>query len=317
MSTSTITTAVPTTTTVDPTTTAAPTTTTVAPTTTTVAPTTTTAAPTTTTTAPTTTALATSTITTSTSTTTVSPTSTTFAPTTTVFPTQVGTQFPGLENSAISKYNPFPYQHWIIENAINPVLASFIHQSLPSSNSLIWSSTQNDFQKKKTSAVISSMGTPTQVLFNMLFSSAFTSTLSAVTGIPNLFPDASLYEAGVSVYEKGDYITPNLDYEINPFSGMEKRVGVLIFLAPDWNISYGGSTIMWDDLADRPTGEVLPLHTRMFIYKNEGLSWTSLRKILDTTKRLVVMSASYMTQPRPTARNKRRLFVPNVGYEST
>jgi hypothetical protein len=314
MSTSTITTAVPTTTTVDPTTTVAPTTTTTTAPTTTAAPTTTT---TSTTTAPTTTAIATSTITTSTTAPTTSTTTTTSAPTTTVFPSVVGASFPGIPNSAISASEFFPYRHWVVENVIPPVLASFLYDSTPSSLWSGWSNSQNDFEKKKISSNITGLGTPIQSIFNMLLSTSFSSILSGMTGIPGLVADRTLYGCGVSVYENGDYVTPNLQYEINPISGMEKRVGLMIFLAPSWNVTNGGMTVLWDDSVNNPLVSIMPLHTRMFIYKNDGASWLSNTKVSGMTQRLITLSASYMTEPRETARIKRTLFIPNAGYEST
>lgn len=310
MATSTITTAVPTTTTADPTTTAAPTTTTVAPTTTT-------AAPTTTTIAPTTTVLATSTITTSTSTTTAAPTTTLSPTTTTIFPSSVGATFPGIPNSAISASEFSPYRHWVVENVIPPVLASFLYDSIPSSLWSGWSNSQNDFEKKKISSNITGLGTPIQSIFNMLLSTSFSSILSGMTGIPGLVADRTLYGCGVSVYENGDYVTPNLQYEINPISGMEKRVGLMIFLAPSWNVTNGGMTVLWDDSVNNPLVSIMPLHTRMFIYKNDGASWLSNTKVSGMTQRLITLSASYMTEPRETARIKRTLFIPNTSYETT
>jgi hypothetical protein len=123
---------------------------------------------------------------------------------------------------------------------------------------------------------------------------------------------------GIYRYDNGGFLAPHMGYELHPVLNLERRVNVLLFLTPDWNVGWGGHHLLWDDVGFNVVREIEPRQGRMVIYQSQENGWMSVRPIQTPggeNQYLAMAATTYLTQPRATATRKRAVFIPNRGYE--
>jgi hypothetical protein len=221
-------------------------------------------------------------------------------------------------NSIVSQVQTQPYPYLVVENAIDTQILNEVFYTLPPSSWSSWMTYNNDFERKRTTRDLPLLSPFTRNLLESMQSSSFASIISAITGIPNLITDPGLHGMGIYRYDNGGFLAPHMGYELHPVLNLERRVNVILFLTPDWNVGWGGQHLLWDDVGFNVVQEIEPRQGRMIIYQSQENGWMSVRPIQTPggeNQYLAMAATTYLTQPRTTATRKRAVFIPNRGYE--
>lgn len=231
----------------------------------------------------------------------------------------IGQPVPGLNpNSILFQKQNSPYPHWVIDNAIDDDALSRVFYTLSSVQPQIWIEYNNDFERKKTTRNLGALSIFASRLIMQMQSAIFVDAIKNLTGVQDLVVDPGLHGMGYYRYESNGFLAPHMGYELHPILNLERRVSVLLFLNPDWNASWGGEHLIWDDNGLEVKNTIRPTHNRMLVYQNQDNGWMSVRPVqtpADSGQFLIVAATTYLTNPRSTATRKRSVFIPNRGYE--
>jgi len=78
-------------------------------------------------------------------------------------------------------------------------------------------------------------------LYDELFSEAFLSQMSSLTGIPDLIADPTMYGGGTHENLHGQELDPHVDFNYVSGGQAHRRINLLIYLNKDWDPDWGGA----------------------------------------------------------------------------
>lgn len=122
-------------------------------------------------------------------------------------------------------------------------------------------------------------------------------TISEITGIRPLYPDATLYAAGISLMAKDNFLNPHVD---NSHDGAGKRyraLNLLYYVTPGWQESYGGNLELWDLGVRYPCRTIPAKFNSLVIMATHKESWHSVNRVLYDGQRCCV--SNYYFSPHP------------------
>ena len=65
-------------------------------------------------------------------------------------------------------------------------------------------------------------------------------------------PDPSLYAGGLSMMFRSDYLNPHIDNSHDSKRKRYRRLNILYYVSPDWNLESGGNFELWDEKRTKP-----------------------------------------------------------------
>ncbi len=119
-------------------------------------------------------------------------------------------------------------------------------------------------------------------LYNYLFSEDFLSAMSAITGIPDLISDPTMYGGGTHENLDGQGLDPHVDFNYLPGGGGHRRVNLLIYLNKEWDISWGGAIEMHSNPRRPETNEIHAYNVtfnRAVMFETNEYSWHGFPRI--------------------------------------
>jgi Rps23 Pro-64 3,4-dihydroxylase Tpa1-like proline 4-hydroxylase len=115
-----------------------------------------------------------------------------------------------------------------------------------------------------------------------------------VTGYVTLLPDASLYNAGLSVMGTDDFLNPHIDNSHDGDNRHYRALNLLYYVSPDWTLERGGNLELWDKSVRQKT-TILSAFNRLVVMETTPTSWHSVCKVTATARRYCV--SSYLFSP--------------------
>ena len=112
--------------------------------------------------------------------------------------------------------------------------------------------------------------------YEFINSNSFLKTMSALTGIPDLIADDTLFGGGTHENLHGQYLDTHIDFNIDERRMLHRRVNLLIYLNKEWQASWGGSIELHSNPRNPEVDEVkslLPLFNRAVIFETNEYSW--------------------------------------------
>ena len=101
--------------------------------------------------------------------------------------------------------------------------------------------------------------------------------------------DPSLYGSGLSVMFKKDYLNPHIDNSHDSQRKRYRRLNLLYYVSPNWQIKNGGNFELWDKKLKKPK-IILSKFNRLVVMETNMNSWHSVNKVLVDTPRCCVSS---------------------------
>ena len=209
-------------------------------------------------------------------------------------------------------------KHIIIDNLLPNKICNDIYNLFPSNLSSFY--TRKSFREsKKTSANINLYDEKLRETLFAFQEKKVINLISEITNMDNLEADKSLYAGGLSVMNKNDFLNPHIDNSHNISRNRYRRLNLLYYITPDWDISNGGNFELWDNNVKKPK-VIISNFNRLVIMETTRYSWHSVNKLLSNKARCC-LSNYYFTKNSPLKSNNQYFHVtsftgrPNEKYK--
>lgn len=216
--------------------------------------------------------------------------------------------------------NPFP--HIIFDNFFEDRWAQKLSDEIPALDNPIWHQYNNKIENKYACRQWLAFPETTYRTFSYLCSQEFTNKLSELTGIYPLMPDYGLNGGGWHVHTRGGLLNVHKDYSIHPQLKLERALNLIVYLTPEWDISWGGALGFWsekDNQPDKLIKSVDCIYNRAVLFDTRKNSWHGLPDpiMCPVDKRRTSIAIYYVTLPsEDSATNTRALFAPTEAQKS-
>ncbi len=118
--------------------------------------------------------------------------------------------------------------------------------------------------------------------YQYINSKEFLDAVSALTGIPDLIADASLFGGGTHENLDGQALDVHVDFNIDERRMLHRRLNLLVYLNKEWEEAWGGLIELHSDPRHPEVDEVkslLPLFNRCVIFETSEYSWHGFETI--------------------------------------
>lgn len=164
------------------------------------------------------------------------------------------------EHPGFAAADPFP--HVVLPNFLSPDLVRRILEAFPATDAPYWYTKNTPDTKKQdtTPDYWAELRMPEGIREAMVqFNSAqFLIFLRTLTGIDGLMPDPWLYGGGIHQILPGGLLKVHADFNIHEYTGLRRRLNVLLYLNEDWQDEWGGHLELWDRQMTRCVRRVAP-----------------------------------------------------------
>ncbi len=167
---------------------------------------------------------------------------------------------------------PFPnmaIENFFDEEILGKVLAEF--PDLAAEDSVLHN---NRRELKYAGKGEKSFGPETRKFMHYLNSEPFLEFLQNITGIEEkLIGDPYFGGGGLHEIKRGGLLKVHADFNKNPFTHLDRRINVLVYLNKHWKDEYGGHFELWDkDMKDCVT-KIIPAFNTMAIFSTTDFSY--------------------------------------------
>jgi Rps23 Pro-64 3,4-dihydroxylase Tpa1-like proline 4-hydroxylase len=178
-----------------------------------------------------------------------------------------------------------PVKHVIIQDLLPPDLAADIASHFPPASDLLQRSSLRE--RKKVGIELQKYNPVIGELTFAFQEPAVIAAVEAVTGMPQMSADPTLYASGISLMAKDDFLNPHLD---NSHDGDRKNyrvINLLYYVSQGWSLEQGGNLELWDDKVTKQT-TVVASFNRLVLMKTDRKSWHSVSRVTANAVRLCV-----------------------------
>lgn len=126
-----------------------------------------------------------------------------------------------------------------------------------------------------------------------LHSASFLYFLSEITGIEALLPDPYLSGAGYHVIPPGGKFDVHADRNTDHFSGLERRLAMLIYLNKAWDPQFGGQLELWNQDGSQREKVIEPVFNRTVIFEIGDKNFHAVRPVTEQSGRKRISFAVY------------------------
>lgn len=194
-----------------------------------------------------------------------------------------------------------PFPHVVIDNFLDSKVAEECITNFPSADSDIWHRYQNPIEIKLTCNNLKLIPEQLRNVLEQLNSQEFADIASQISGIDNLLPDPHLHGGGLHMHAPGGKLDMHLDYSINPLSGKERRLNLILYMNKNWKDEYGGHLELWDNkdgkLSECVT-KVSPIFNRGVLFRVSDISYHGLPDPIQGPLSRKSIATYYLTEPR-------------------
>ena len=124
------------------------------------------------------------------------------------------------------------------------------------------------------------------------------SLLSELLNIDDLSGDPTLYAGGLSKMGKGDFLNPHIDNSHEATRDRYRRVNLLYYVTPDWNLEDGGNLELWDPHVRKPVTIYSAFNRLVLMETNRG-SWHSVSRVTTSKASRCCVSNYYFSEISP------------------
>ena len=179
-----------------------------------------------------------------------------------------------LPNSSGAYRSSQPYRHAVLDDFLDPEVASKALNEFPPINSEEWTNYTHVNENKYGQNDFTSFTHTIKGIINELNSDRFVQYLTDLTKIKGLFADPTLEGGGLHQSPRGGFLNVHADFTVHPHHhNWQRRVNVLVYLNKDWNEAYGGHLELWDKEIKACVKRILPVFNRVVIFNTDEDSY--------------------------------------------
>lgn len=167
-----------------------------------------------------------------------------------------------------------PFPNIALENFFDPVFLEKVRQEFPDLAAEDHVLHDNPRERKYAGKGEKSFGPETRRFMHFLNSEPFLEFLQSLTGIKEkLLGDPYFGGGGLHEIKRGGLLKIHADFNKNPFTGLDRRINVLVYLNKDWKEEYGGHFELWDTDMKACEKKILPAFNTMAIFSTTDFSY--------------------------------------------
>jgi Rps23 Pro-64 3,4-dihydroxylase Tpa1-like proline 4-hydroxylase len=209
-----------------------------------------------------------------------------------------------------------PFNHIVIDNFLSKEVSEAVVREFPKFDSDSWRIYNNAIEIKKLLNHWDKFGEETYKLFNYLNSREFISQLETLTDC-DLYADFGLNGGGLHTHKCGGKLNTHLDYSLHPKLKLERRLNLIIYITPNWQIEWGGLLGLWEAHKTKTAPgklikNIAPTFNRAILFDTRN-SWHGLPEPLTCPESITRNSLAiyYLTKPMHNTKDRgKALFAP-------
>ena len=152
-------------------------------------------------------------------------------------------------------------------------------------------------EKKKTSANLDAYDKILADITYALQARRVVDLISKIIGFTEIEPDPKLYAGGLSMMFKDDFLNPHIDNSHDMDRQRYRRLNLLYYVAPDWELGIGGNLELWNEARTKPK-TIVAKTNRLVVMETHKDSWHSVSPVRVDRPRCCV-SNYYFSQVSP------------------
>lgn len=133
-------------------------------------------------------------------------------------------------------------------------------------------------EKKRTSADLSKFDPILSDITYAIQDPKVVRKISALCAMNSIEPDPKLYAGGLSMMFQNDYLNPHIDNSHDSERSKYRRLNLLYYVSPDWDLDNGGNFELWDDARTTPK-TIVSHQNRLVVMETNKTSWHSVSKV--------------------------------------
>jgi 2OG-Fe(II) oxygenase superfamily len=208
-----------------------------------------------------------------------------------------------------------PFPHLIIDNMFPEHTLDKVLEEIPGLEEDTWIHDKDARQVKSNLRSATELGEAGFQFSSLLHSAKFLYLLSELTGIWGLLPDPYLGGAGYHVVPSGGHFDVHADRNVDPMTGLKRRLAMLIYLNKSWKSEYGGQLELWDKTASRCEKVIEPVYNRVVIFEIGDLHFHGVKPVLSDTRTRKSFAVYYHTVGDKELRPHTSIYTP-VFYQA-
>ncbi len=169
-----------------------------------------------------------------------------------------------------------PVHHFFIDDLLPQEVAQSIFSSLPDSSALMLRDTVKE--RKRTGIKLEDYAPEIADILFAFHDDAVVKIVGQITGLNDLYADASLYGSGISQMLEGDFLLPHLDNSHDGDGRLYRVLNALYYITPDWPENSGGNLELWDK-AMKDRKEIHAKFNRLIMMETHTESVHSVSKV--------------------------------------
>ena len=189
-----------------------------------------------------------------------------------------------------------PTRHFTVDRLLPEDVCRKIYDSFPKDGHGFYNR-ESFREKKSTSADLSSYN---KILADITYAfqdERVVHLIASLAGLRAIEPDPKLYAGGLSMMFPGDFLNPHIDNSHDGERSRYRRINVLYYVSPDWQVEHGGNFELWN--TERTVPKTLASITnRLVVMETNRTSWHSVSKVVADRPRCCV-SNYYFSQISP------------------
>jgi hypothetical protein len=201
-----------------------------------------------------------------------------------------------------------PFRHVLVENFLESAAAESLLVDFPVFDRRKAINEHGIVGRKAVVEHVTAVSPFYRQFYGYINSRPFLEAMSALTGIPDLIADETLFGGGTHENLDGQGLDVHIDFNIDERRMLHRRVNLLVYLNKEWEESWGGSIELHSNPWDPATNTVrsfLPLFNHAVIFQTSEYSWHGFKRITLPEDRKHVSRKSFSiylyTKDRPIA----------------
>lgn len=168
-------------------------------------------------------------------------------------------------------------RYFLIDNLLPNDICSLIYDAFPKDGNGFYS-LDSFREKKRTSANLNEYDPILGNITTAFQDPKIVGLISEICGFTEIEPDPMLYAGGLSMMFKDNFLNPHIDNSHDGKRDRYRRLNLLYYVSPNWEIKNGGNFELWDD--SRTKVKTLTANTnRIIVMETNKVSWHSVSKV--------------------------------------
>jgi hypothetical protein len=205
-----------------------------------------------------------------------------------------------------------PFPHVVLDNLFSSDTLDSLLEELPPASSPKWVNERHDRMIKSNLRSAVDLSDRSFLFAATLHSASFLYFISEITGIQALLPDPYLSGAGYHVIPSGGKFDVHADRNMDHFSGLERRLAMLVYLNKAWEPQFGGQLELWNQDATRCEKVIEPIFNRTVIFEIADKNFHAVQPVNDRSGRKRISFAVYYHTVGRNVAFHSSLFAPEI-----